>query len=790
MKQQHATRTTNHLLTRALTSAVSVLALAAGGCLERPVTPVQPNTTNVFVGTIANRAVDKVDMLFMIDNSLSMADKQEILAQAVPVLVKRLVTPTCIGDDGKPTGVSDANGRCAQGNPEFNAVKDIHLGVITSSIGGHGGAECQPDASDPTEGRTPDDRAELLPTANPAVRGQITSWNDKGFLAWDPSGTKNTPPGENNLDNLTANFRDYVTKAGEHGCGYEGSLESWYRFLVDPEPPVNVTAKSAGDKQPVVATRGPVNETILAQRKAFLRPDSLLSIVMLTDENDCSIIDDDGTQGWLAASSAVPMPHASAACAENPDDRCCHSCALEAPSGCTPNESDAECSKGNGSYATVPAKDDSPHLRCFDQKRRFGLDLLYPTSRYVNGLTKTTVPNRAGKLVPNPIFANANGGPPRSPNLVLLTGIVGVPWQDLATEDSLSGRNLTYLNAAELTKAGRWDMILGGANGPTDPLMRESIAPRTGENPVTGAKLAPPDAGENRNPINGHEQNILGADDLQYACTFPLMKERPCTDANDDSCDCTLDYRDYNRPLCRYDGAPGTDGVQVAAKAYPGLRELSVLHGVGDNGIVASICPKNIQPAAGLPAEADPSYGYNPAIAAMAEIFKSRLAQQCLPRPLPVETDPKAATFGQVPCAVVEAIPDTAATGSCDDTQGRLPLGADADKLSAAVRDQMRLEGRCDQGNGPACKDFHMCEIASLKGAELTACQNGQEDNSTYGYCYVDPEHGIGDAELVKACPATNKRSLRFVGDGLPANGSITFMACEGQNFIESAAAE
>jgi len=35
----------------------------------------------------------------MIDNSLSMADKQEILAQAVPALVTRLIAPLCV--DGR-----------------------------------------------------------------------------------------------------------------------------------------------------------------------------------------------------------------------------------------------------------------------------------------------------------------------------------------------------------------------------------------------------------------------------------------------------------------------------------------------------------------------------------------------------------------------------------------------------------------------------------------------------------------------------------------------------------------
>ena len=508
---------------------------------------------------------------------------------------------------------------------------------------------------------------------------------------------------------------------------------------------------------------------------------------MLTDENDCSLLDDEATQGWLAASHDVAMPRASAACAQNPDDRCCHTCAADAPSGCTPNASDAECSKGTTGYATVAPENDSPHLRCFDQKRRFGLDLLYPTQRYVDALTKSKVRNREGQEVENPIFVAPPGMLPRSPSLVLLTGIVGVPWQDIATDASLTGPGLTYLNAAALEKTGRWDMILGGASGPSDPLMRESIAPRTGMNPVTGTALQPPTGagdpsptGGTANPINGHEQNVVALDDLQYACTFPLPVPRPCTDPADDSCDCTAEFRDYARPLCEYTGAPGTPGTQIAAKAYPGLRELSVLRGVGDNGIVASICAKNMQVSAGLLPETDASYGYNPAIAAMLDIVKTRLAQQCLPRQLPVETNPDVATFGQVPCAVVEAMPTRGGSCSCDANRGRTALLADEPELRGAVVDQLRLEEQCDAATKPACGDICLCKIDSLTGPALTACQEGHDDGASYGYCYVDPAQGIGNPELVKSCPAAKRRSLYFVGDGLPANGSTTFMACQG----------
>src|SRR5690349_19347221 len=301
----------------------ATLALALGamtGCLDRPVTPQRPTTSNVVVRTVRHVELDKLDLLFMIDNSLSMADKQEILSQAVPVLIRRLVTPNCVDAEGRPNGtVTNDTGSCAEGRPEMRSVKDIHIGVVTSSMGSHGGTDCLPQPDDATTLRTPDDRGELLPTANPAVRGTLGSWNGSGFLAWDPSQTRNVPPGESNLDTLVRSFGDQVVAAGERGCGFEGSLEAWYRFLVDPEPPVTVTAALNAKGDAILTQKGPINRTILDQRKAFLRPDSLLAIVMLTDENDCSIVDQDGQQGWLATTTMDRLPRSSASCV-NPDD--------------------------------------------------------------------------------------------------------------------------------------------------------------------------------------------------------------------------------------------------------------------------------------------------------------------------------------------------------------------------------------------------------------------------------------------------------------------------------------
>jgi len=780
-----------HIVSRRLTLGITLplatLAVAAG-CLDRPVSPARPTTTNLFVNSLPNHVVDKADLLFMIDNSVSMADKQEILAKAVPVLVKRLATPRCLDAQRTPNGsVSDVTGHCAVGTPEFAAVKDIHVGVVTSSLGNHGGTECTPSADDVMNGRTPDDRAELLPTANPAVRGSIDSYDGTGFLAWD-AGQKDTPPGSNDIVGFGTTFGTYVQKAGENGCGYESSLEAWYRFLIDPTPPDSVTS-APGPDGIVVNHLGPVNQVVLDQRKAFLRPDSLLAIVMLTDENDCSVIDDDNTQGWLVTQlndgkgNEFHLPRASAACATNPDDPCCHSCAGQAPNGCTPNESDAECSKKS---VVLDKSEDGNNLRCFQQKRRFGLDLLYPLERYIDGLTKSTVRDRSGQEVPNPIFQASGGQPPRPKNLVLLAGIVGVPWQDIATDDSLTGDGLSYLTASELTKRERWATILGGSDGspPADPLMLESITPRTGQNPVLNAPLAPPSTDlPGSNPINGHEMNIPDNNDLQYACIFQLPTPRQCDGSNANSCDCTHDDQKYDRPLCDFPNGPNTDGIQRYAKAYPGLRELGVLQGVKDNGIVASICAKHSVPATGLAAEADTSYGYNPAVAAMGDIIRQRLARQCLPRPLSVQKDPNAADFGQVPCDVVEALPKRGEACACDTTHGRAALGPNDDKLASAVGDQLEATAQCGKDTGTSCDDFCLCKLEPLSGAKLSACQNGTESGTDYGYCYVDPAQGIGNPALTADCPAATQRSLRFVGDGLPANGSVTFMACVGSNF-------
>ncbi|HEV8244690.1 MAG TPA: hypothetical protein VGP93_02945, partial [Polyangiaceae bacterium] len=103
------------------------------------------------------KVADKIDLLFMIDNSVSMGDKQQVLEQAVPVLLRSLITPHCLDVDGNVVGQTDTSGVCLAGTPEYAPVSDIHIGIISSSLGAHGGQVCSSTLDDHL-----DDQAHLI----------------------------------------------------------------------------------------------------------------------------------------------------------------------------------------------------------------------------------------------------------------------------------------------------------------------------------------------------------------------------------------------------------------------------------------------------------------------------------------------------------------------------------------------------------------------------------------------------------------------------------------------------
>lgn len=748
-----------HVLPRSLSVVLCSLAF---GCLDRPVGSPEPITTNVFTRSINRDSVDRIDLLFMIDNSASMSDKQLILETAVPDLVDRLANPACVDAEGRQYPAAPPGERCPAGQRrEFRAVTDIHVGIITSSLGDAG-------AEEGCRGGDKQDNGHLvgsLPRANSARTNQ---W---GFLSWDES----TDP-----ETFQRDFRALVRSVDEAGCGYEASLESWYRFLIDPVPYAGLikepctpggldctVPRPGADGQPLL------DETLLEQRRAFLRPDSLLAVVLLSDENDCSFRAIG--QSWVAASrEQSPMFAASAACAENPADRCCFSCASTPPAGCEWAESTC-AADATHLKDRLPLSADAANLRCFDQKRRFGIDLLYPTERYVNALRELrlcpsnpslSVEGCPGTVVDNPLFA---GG--RTPESVYLAGIIGVPWQAIAADrdplgNALAEDVLRFKTAGELSSAD-WRNILGepGASPPLppeNPLMREATGPRPGVSP----------GGPNGREYATDWVTAGTPEDLQYACIFPLPEPRNCEGQSDVSCDCTPSAED--KPLCQATIGAAPTTVQHWAKAYPGLRELEVLRGFGENSIVASICARNVRDLSRR------DFGYRPAISSILERLEEQLVRSCLPRPLEVAAD------GTVQCTLVEVRPGDDAC-NCDPARARSRPGG---LLETSVRESLaRSIGSPCGADDPECRSACLCEVEQVVGAaDLDACRNLETPTGVEGWCYVadDEQQQIGSPALVAECPPNERRLVRLVGEG--QQDALTVISCSGASFAREPA--
>lgn len=837
-----------------------VLACSAPACGARTGLLGGANTT--FERQSQNR-ITSIDLLFMIDNSSSMTDKESVLADSVPYMLTQLVQPHCL--DAQGNLVSDANGQASRvplggdrcpmgGTPEFNPINNIHIGIVTSSLGDHGGGRlCTPGLATSfvdTTGNVinlPDDvndKSHLVGTLARYTRNHaatsLAAEDAQGFLAW--GNATNPPMTDGDFTAAAGMFSDMVRATKEMGCGLEAQLEGWFRFLIDPVPPIYPIQKGSSFPQ---AQRLGSDDALLAQRAAFLRPDSLVAILMLTDENDCSLRDTD--VGWLATNTITSITSGSDACKTNPNDPCCYSCTTAGPpSGCP-----------DGCATNGPAQDDSAYqanIRCFHQKRRFGYEFMYPTSRYVVGLTHPELcPDQtygdmdcdckfaksigancdAGtRRFPNPLYSNIvghdNSGNPivssyansvaRADNsAVFLAGIVGVPWQDIGYLDATN--NLVYIPVTDpvwngqpntdgpapitpvpATGGGIWANIYGDDNTnvvPQDPHMIESLEPRPG--------IAADDA------IVGSEWTTAYSD-LEYACIYRLAAAQDCVCIQqtadyssckylhtNDCCDLTfgVDGRGgpagaYNKPLCN-------GRTQVNAKAYPGLREIAVLRDYAEtasvigNAIVASTCPADVRPGSD---RTSPGYGYNPITNALIGQMKRRFKGSCLAKPINVDSQ-----TGAVSCNLVEVVNGSSLNGSdCTSYCTANQRSAVSSAITADLTLAMQQAHTCDTSTTPPCSTMCPCLLhqasdtlnstGNATDSDLATCQNADDTAANTlppGYCYVEPAAGAGsNPNLVSQRADSQRRILRFVGSNptaangisVPLQGAEVYLSC------------
>jgi hypothetical protein len=230
--------------------------LASTACMDRELVRVDPKTETYILDQIVTSGSSGVDVLVMVDNSVSMGDEQSLLAQNFPELIRSLLQP-----EDAVNNVTREPG--PDGFADHVPVKDLHLGVVSSDMGtgGHDVDGC-PDALD-------GDNGVLQNEPNPMVMNCDAAY--PRFLEYS---TEEPPPvrapGEEATEEIEKLANDFgcIATLGTNGCGFEQQLEAVLKALT-----FHSTSPPDGSGENV----------------GFLRPDTILAVLFVTDEEDCSV---------------------------------------------------------------------------------------------------------------------------------------------------------------------------------------------------------------------------------------------------------------------------------------------------------------------------------------------------------------------------------------------------------------------------------------------------------------------------------------------------------------------
>jgi len=219
---------------RALITGALATALAVVGCLDRDLRPLNPCTFAGESVKVTLDSVDEVDLLFVIDDSGSMSQEQAKLREEIPRLVEILASGDLQGD----------------GERDFTPVKSLQVGIVSSNMGSNG----------------------INPTAAPTCAG----FGDDGVLESGACGGLPNILRFEEGDDVGGFVADVecATALGTSGCGVEQQLEAMLKA---------VTPSTRGG----LFSGGTVGHGDGANA-GFLREDSLLAVVLVTDEEDCS----------------------------------------------------------------------------------------------------------------------------------------------------------------------------------------------------------------------------------------------------------------------------------------------------------------------------------------------------------------------------------------------------------------------------------------------------------------------------------------------------------------------
>jgi hypothetical protein len=180
----------------------------------------------------------QLDLVFMIDNSPSMAPKQEKLRAQFPKLIDALKNP---GDGSLP---------------------DLRVAIIDSDLGTGNmqpqGSSCGPNDSNHQSGRGDEGKFRMLGASACGVTDPAAQW-----LEYQHDAPVNF------VGDISTVFACLAGNLGTMGCGFEQQLAA-YQFALGPS--------NLGNES----------------QQAMLRPGAYLGLVFLSDEDDCSASPNDG----------------------------------------------------------------------------------------------------------------------------------------------------------------------------------------------------------------------------------------------------------------------------------------------------------------------------------------------------------------------------------------------------------------------------------------------------------------------------------------------------------------
>lgn len=235
-----------------------------------PLACTQPGTSSV----VRVAEVDAIDLLFMVDNSASMREEQEALVAELPRMVEVLAS----GD------------RDDDGTQDFRPVASIHVGVITSDMG-IGGTPIPPSAFCGTV--LGDDGVMLTEHrgTNASCAPSYPSFLEFMVSSDDPA--------------AFAESAGCLAGTGGLGCAFEQQLEAILKALTPADSSVVFEQTRGGTL--VRSTRGHGGTGANA---GFLRDTSLLALILVSDEDDCSSPDLD-LYDVISANPRYPVPRAN-----------------------------------------------------------------------------------------------------------------------------------------------------------------------------------------------------------------------------------------------------------------------------------------------------------------------------------------------------------------------------------------------------------------------------------------------------------------------------------------------